>query len=64
MPDKPGEQSTSAERVPSLEAVATARDLAAQVRAIAESLPFGTDPAEFAAALERLAMEEEPQALP
>ena len=63
MPDAVPEQS-AAGRVLSPDAAQTARDLAAQVRSVAESLPFGTDPAGFLAALERLAAEEEPEALP
>jgi hypothetical protein len=63
MPDAVPEQS-AAGRDLSPDAAETARDLAAQVRSIAENLPFGTDPADFVAALERLAAEEEPEALP
>jgi hypothetical protein len=63
MPDDAPEQSAT-RRVLSADAAETARDLAAQVRAVAESLPFGTDPAGFLAALEQLAAEEEPEALP
>ena len=44
--------------VPPEEAVTTAAELRAAVRAVAASLPFGADPGAFAAALERLAVEE------
>lgn len=40
-------------------AEATARELAALVRAATEGLPFGAEPAAFLAALERLAAAEE-----
>lgn len=64
MPDQTKEQSRGA-RALSPEAVQTARELAAEVRSVAASLPFGSDPAAFAAALERLAAEDEPtEALP
>ena len=47
------------------EAVATAAELRAAVRAVAASLPFGADPGAFAAALERLAVaDDDEEALP
>ena len=57
MPDEAEEQ-TAAQPALSSDAAPIARDLAAQVRVVAASLPFGTDPSGFAAALERLAAEE------
>ena len=51
--------------VPPEEAVATAAELRAAVRAVAASLPFGADPGAFAAALERLAVaDDDEEALP
>ena len=47
------------------EAVATAAELRAAVRLVAASLPFGADPGAFAAALERLAGDDDiEEALP
>lgn len=47
------------------EAERAARELAARVREVAATLPFGADPADFLAALERLApAEDAPAALP
>jgi hypothetical protein len=57
-PDDPGQI-----QVPP-EAARDAAALGAQARAVAETLPFGTDPAAFLATLERLAGEEEDAALP
>jgi hypothetical protein len=41
---------------PEVEAIA--RQLGEEIRAIAASLPFGADPADYLAALERLAQDE------
>lgn len=46
------------------EAARDAARLGAVARAVAETLPFGADPADFLAALERLAGEEEDVAVP
>ena len=51
--------------VPPEVAVATAAELRAAVRVVAASLPFGSDPGAFAAALERLAVaDDDEEALP
>ena len=46
------------------EVAADAARLGSVARAVAETLPFGADPADFLAALERLAGEDEDVALP
>lgn len=46
------------------EVAADAARLGAVARAVAETLPFGADPADFLAALERLAGEDEDVVLP
>ena len=53
----PESQSEQAVAVPP-EAEAIARQVGQEIRAIAANLPFGADPADFLAALERLALDE------